>query len=86
MIQTIKRTLLTNWSFMRWFRLALGSVIGVQAIVSHDTFSGMLAAFLLIQAATNRGCCGSEGCGVPQGKMEPDETKEITYEEIKKIK
>lgn len=81
-METIKETLFSNWNFMRWVRLALGIVAGIQAIEFHDTLLGFLSVFLLFQSLTNTGCCGSGGCAVPRSKtIEKDQ--EIEFEEIK---
>lgn len=76
----IIQTLLTGWHFMRWLRLGLGIFIAIQAIQNHDTLSGFIAAFFLFQAATNTGCCGSNGCAVPIKKTN---IEEIEFEEVK---
>ncbi len=81
-METIKETLFSNWNFMRWLRLALGIVAGVQAIAFHDTLLGFLSAFLLFQSLTNTGCCGSGGCAVPRSKV-VEKNQEIEFEEIK---
>jgi uncharacterized membrane protein HdeD (DUF308 family) len=67
-MQTIKQTLLSSWNFMRWLRLAVGVLIGIQAIRTSDVFSGIIAIFFLFQAITNTGCCGSGGCTIPNKK------------------
>jgi hypothetical protein len=81
-METIKQTLLSGWSFMRWIRLVIGIFISYQGIHLHDTMSGLIGGLLLFQAITNTGCCGTQGCAVPQKKSNT-ETKEIEFEEIK---
>jgi hypothetical protein len=68
---------------MRWLRLALGVFIMVQAIQRHDGFAGAIAIFLLFQAITNTGCCGSGGCSVPLNKQASNQTDDAQYEEVK---
>jgi hypothetical protein len=81
-MQTIKQMLFTGWTLMRWLRLGLGSIIGVQAIQQHDSVSGIIAALFLLQAITNTGCCGSQGCGIPVRKT-PATAEDAVYEEVK---
>jgi len=77
----VKNMLLGNWTFMRWLRLFLGVTIGIQAVVSHDVLSGGIAAFLLLQTAFNRGCCGMNGCEtLPRTGYQE---REIEFEEVK---
>lgn len=64
----MKQLLLTNWYFMRWLRLIIGIGISIHAVQIHDILSGMLAAFLLLQAILNTGCCGTNGCDLPTKK------------------
>jgi hypothetical protein len=81
MVNSMMNTLTSQWHFMRWLRLGLGLLIGVQAIQSHETISGVIAVFLLVQALTNTGCCGSGGCAVPS-KAKQSKAEDITYEEV----
>jgi hypothetical protein len=81
-METIKETLFSNWNFMRWVRLGLGIIAGIQAIQYHDTLLGFLSVFLLFQSLTNTGCCGAGGCAVPRSKnIQKDQ--EIEFEEVK---
>ncbi len=82
-IETIKLTLLTNWSLMRWIRLLAGLFFAVQAVQLHDVIAGVIATMLLVQAFTNTGCCGVSGCAVPTTEKKSDLTQEVEYEEIK---
>lgn len=77
------QTLLSNWNFMRFIRLALGVYIGIQAFETQSIISGLLAAFLLFQAITNTGCCGANACTIPTKKNNTDTTEEVEFEEIK---
>lgn len=78
-----KKTLLTDWNFMRILRLVLGIYIAVQAVETLSLLSGVVAAFFMFQAITNTGCCGSNGCAVPTKKTKTDTVEEVEYEEIK---
>lgn len=66
----IRQQLFTGWNFLRWIRLAFGILLTVQTIQTHDTLSGFFAAFFLFQAFTNTGCCGVNGCALPEKKSE----------------
>jgi hypothetical protein len=79
----IKKLLLTDWSFMRILRLSLSVFFAINAIQTHNAFSGFIAAFLLFQAVTNTGCCGASGCAVPKVKKDREKSDEIEFEEIK---
>ena len=79
----IRETLLTDWNLMRILRLALGIYIAFQAVETQSMLSAIFAVFLLFQAITNTGCCGSNGCAVPIKKNNSGKTEEIEYEEIK---
>lgn len=81
----IKDTLFTNWHVMRWLRLGLGLIMGVQAMQRHDVLAGFISFFFLYQAATNTGCCGVAGCSVPGSTGKTEKTEEVEYEEIKSI-
>lgn len=72
-----KETLLTDWNFMRILRLALGIFIAVQAIETQSMLSAIFAVFILFQAFTNTGCCGSNSCAVPIKKNNSSKTEEI---------
>lgn len=79
----IRETLFTDWNFMRILRLGLGIYISIQAVETQSMISAMFAVFLLFQAITHTGCCGSKGCAVPIKKNNSDKTEEVEYEEIK---
>lgn len=78
-----KETLLTDWNFMRILRLVLGIYIAIQAIETLSLLSGIVAVFFLFQAITNTGCCGSNGCEIPQKKSNGKKIEEVEYEEVK---
>ncbi len=79
----MRQTLLTGWHFMRWFRLGLGLALAIQAIRMHDAISGFIAVLFLYQAASNTGCCGSNGCALPVKKQSEAPTQDIEFEELK---
>ncbi len=77
------RELLKNWDFMRFVRLILGLVIGINGIYSKDYVLLMFSAFFLFQAILNISCCGAQGCGTSNDKTQ----KKGLYEnEVKPFK
>ena len=74
-------TILKNWSFFRFLRLALGIMILLQGIASKDVFMGIAGAIFSTMALFNAGCCGTNNCSSPKPKSN-DSSKEITYEEV----
>lgn len=77
----MKQGLLNNWNFMRFFRLALGIAIIVQAAVAKDWMIGLMGLIFTAMPLFNMGCCSTGACTAPVKKnREPN--KEITYEEV----
>lgn len=76
-------SLLRGWSLMRIMRLALGILFAIQAISFHEAIAGVIAVFFLVQAITNAGCCGAEGCVAPGRGQNKNEGADVTFEEIK---
>ncbi len=68
------KAILNNWSIMRVLRLVLGIAAWVPAFTQKDVMLGVLAAFLLLTAIANIGCCGANGCAVnfKQNKKEKE--------------
>ncbi len=58
------KAIINNWSIMRGLRLVLGIASLGQAFIQKDISLGILAAFLLLTAIANIGCCGANGCAV----------------------
>ncbi len=80
----IKQRIFTGWHFMRWFRLGIGIFILIQSFQMQDLFAGVFGIFILFQALSNTGCCGSSGCYTStsrEGKSLQEEVVEL--EEIK---
>jgi hypothetical protein len=77
----MKQSILSNWNFMRFFRLALGIAIIVQAAFAKDWTMGILGAMFTAMPIFNVGCCGVGGCATPV-KKQATTTKDITYEEV----
>ena len=79
---TIKRTLFTGWSFMRWLRLLIGIFFTIQGIQSSDALMGVVGIFFLFTAATNTGCCGAGGCSIREQHETPGKRKETVLDEM----
>jgi len=76
--------LLTNWNFMRIFRLGMGLWILYSSFSGNQPLMGILGGFFALQSILNIGCCGSGGCAIPATKSKQlNETKDIEYEEVK---
>lgn len=82
-METLKKTIFTNWHFMRWLRLAMGLFAAYQAIQLHSGIMGLLAGLFLFQALSNSGCCGAAGCSVPAQGKNPQKTDDVDFVEIK---
>jgi hypothetical protein len=78
----IKKRILVGWNLIRGLRLLIGAYFTVQAIETLDIFSGIIAAFFLYQAITNTGCCGANGCAVPDAKNNADKPNEVDLIEV----
>ena len=60
-------TFLSNWHFMRLFRLALAVFSAWQAVETNQWVFWVFAGFFLLQVLFNFGC-GPKGCSVPNSK------------------
>ncbi len=77
------KNILSNWNFMRAFRLILGVIIIVQGFEAKEWMYALAGIVLTGMALANIGCCGVGGCQVPNRKEDiTTVNKEITYEEI----
>ncbi len=81
-METIKQTLFTGWNFMRWLRFGFGIFFAMQAFQTHDTLVSFVAAFFLLTAVTNTGCCSSKGCAMRNVQKDSIKTEEPGFEEI----
>ncbi len=77
----MKKTIFTNWTFIRLLRTGMGIAILVQAFIVKDVLFGFLGLLLTAMPVFNIGCCSTQGCYVPPDKNQ-DKAKEITYEEV----
>ncbi len=64
-MNTLRQRVFTNWNFVRFLRLGLGVWILVMAIQSRDWPIGLLSGLFIWMTLTNTGCCGANGCVVP---------------------
>ena len=80
----MKALLTTNWNFSRIFRVALGTIAIISAIVRHDTFMGWAGGMILLMGLTNTGCFAGS-CATPavSKKEIQKESETITFEEVK---
>lgn len=78
----IKKIFGQQWNFMRLFRLALGIIVIVQAILVKDFAMGLLGILFTAMPLFNMGCCAIGGCAAP-AEENTDPSREIVYEEVK---
>lgn len=84
MFHNWKNRLTSDWNFIRIIRLALSILILTEGIKAGGVLIILLGSFILVQTLLNAGCCSTYGCATNPGKQnEPDNTKDITFEEIK---
>jgi len=55
----------SNWNLMRIIRLIIGIYAGYQSIVMHEWILGLAAVYVAGMAILNIGCCGVNGCQIP---------------------
>ena len=63
---TLKQRLFSNWHLMRIVRLVLSVVLLVMAVQGKDVAIGGLGLFFLITTIAGVGCCGPQGCSIPE--------------------
>ena len=83
---TIKQMILSDWHFMRLFRLGIGLFIGYQAWHDSSVMIGALAGIFIFQAVTNTGCCASGGCAVSTKPESNKQIHDVHFEEVKSEK
>ncbi len=64
----IKTSLLRRsaWNFTRVLRISLGSAVLIAAIMQGDWMPGLFGLLFLYQGVYNTGCCGADGCEIPE--------------------
>ena len=77
----MKQSILSNWTLMRFLRLAMGIAILVQAVIAKDIMFAFIGIIFTAMPVFNIGCCGTAGCASTPKKNQ-DTTKDITYEEV----
>jgi len=82
-METIKQALFTGWNLMRWLRFGFGIFFAVQAFQTYDTLISFVAAFFLLTAITNTGCCGNKSCAVRNVQKNTIKSEEEEFAEIK---
>jgi hypothetical protein len=80
----MKQTLLTNWHLMRILRLVLGGFVMYDGFKSHQYLFMFFGAAFMGMALFNIGCCGPQGCSIPESKnTDPLKDEDIVFEEVK---
>lgn len=82
-METLRKTIFTNWNFMRWLRLAVGLLVAYQAFELQNGLLGLLAGLFIFQALANAACCGISSCNTVWGKHNFGKTEDVEFEEIK---
>ena len=77
----MKQTILSNWTLMRFLRLAIGIAILVQAVIAKDILFAFAGILFTAMPVFNVSCCGTNGCYTP-AKKNTESSKNITYEEV----
>ncbi len=77
----MKQSILSNFTFIRFLRLAIGIAILVQAVIAKDILLGIAGLLFTGMAVFNVGCCGSGACNI-SAKKNDQTTKNIIYEEV----
>jgi hypothetical protein len=75
--------ILSNWNFSRLLRLILAIVFLIQAFQSKDYWVGAFGILLLFQAATNQGCCATNGCNFSKKNDTNSSLDDVQFEEVK---
>ena len=73
-MNTLRQRLFSNWHLMRVVRLILSGALLVMAFQGNDVAMGSLALLFLVTTIAGAGCCGPNGCSIPErtyynGKM-----------------
>lgn len=80
MLNNMFKSLISNWNFSRLFRLSLGLLVLVQAIMSKDTLLVFFSLLFVAMPVLNIGCCSTGNCAITAKKASGEETD---FEEIK---
>lgn len=79
----MKQSILSSWNFFSFFRLGIGLVILVQAVLARDVMFG-IARLSTGMAVFNVGYCAIDGCSTPNkaAKKTSETTKDIRYKKV----
>ncbi|MCG9910914.1 MAG: hypothetical protein MH137_06385 [Flavobacteriales bacterium] len=77
----MKNRIFKHWNFLRVFRLSMGILLTIQAVMAAEVWFAGLGILLVGTAVFNIGCCGPAGCEVTPRKV--NTSKEPEYEEVK---
>jgi len=75
-MNTLTQRVFSNWHLMRVIRLVLSVWLLVMAVQGKDAAMGGLALFFLITTIAGVGCCGPQGCRVPERRVTDRSDKE----------
>ncbi len=65
----LKSILFSNWTFTRFFRLAIGIIILIQGYVYHQIETIVMGYFFTGFALFTTGYCGFGGCSIPSNNQ-----------------
>lgn len=65
-MNALRQRMFSNWHLMRIVRLVLSIWLLVVTVQSKDVAMGGFALFFLLTTIGGVGCCGPQGCSVPE--------------------
>jgi hypothetical protein len=74
-----------GWSFSRYFRLLIGSLIAIYGVDSGQYLLLFVSAWFIIFALLNVSCCGGNNCSTSakeQSNVDKNEDVLVNFEEI----
>lgn len=75
--------ILTNWNFMRGFRLVVAFFALFQGVMNNYVLLILMSVIIGGMAVFNIGCCGANGCQTSHNSSKTNfENKEVVYEEV----
>ncbi len=81
-MDTIQKTLTSDWNFMRFVRLVIGLAIVFNGFQAGNGMIGLLGGLFIFQALCNTGCCGARGCAIQNQDSKSSKTEDIIFKEI----
>jgi hypothetical protein len=81
----MRNILSSNWTAARIFRVVLGVAALSYGIYKQDSLMGWAGSMLVFMGLANAGCCGTNGCSVPNNKTKAlsSEIENPSFEEVK---